>query len=111
MIIWRGFGILVAIVGIISIVVLDKLTLAFAKDWYEAHKRMSEFFTFLLTAVALYGLAWLLKKNDRPRIVIDKESGKEIHLRRGDSLFFIPVGAWPFIVLLFAFYKLLFTGA
>jgi hypothetical protein len=106
MIIWRGYGILVAIVGVLSIIMLDFVTVTYALDWTKSHPKITGFSEFFLTALVLYVLARVLKEYDKPKVVIDKESGQEIHLRRGDSLFFIPVGAWPYIVLMLSVYKL-----
>lgn len=106
MIIWKGYGILVAIVGILSAILVGLAFDAYAYEWSHAHPKITEFSIFFVAAIMLYLLAILLKKSDKPKVVIDKETGREIHLRRGDSLFFIPVIAWPFIVAAFSIFKL-----
>lgn len=102
MIIWRGFGILIAIVGILTLVVSQlSLEAWVAHDTLETYKKWFAFGNFALTAAVLYALALLLEKFDKPRVVIDKETGREIALRRGDSLFFVPARFWPYLVLIF----------
>jgi hypothetical protein len=100
MIIWQGFGILIPIV---ALAVMLTVQLGFeAVIPSEIMKDYSSWFSlanFIAIAAALHGLAILFGKIGRPRVVIDKETGNEIILKRTDSLFFVPARFWPFVVL------------
>jgi hypothetical protein len=99
MIIWRGFGILVAIAGFIGFIVAELITRGITNSdtYYQAHS-LPRLGGAVLGAVLAFGAVKLLKMWDKPRIVIDKATGREMVLRRGDSLFFVPARFWPYII-------------
>jgi hypothetical protein len=102
MIIWQGFGILIPIVALLVMLLVQfGLEAIVPSAIMDEYKKWFALLNFLMIAAALHGLAVLLKKIGKPKIVIDKESGKEIELRRSDSLFFVPARFWPYIVLAF----------
>lgn len=98
MIIWRGYGFLIAIFAIVALV----LAIAGAEGvWGKplpADKRqLAELLGMLAAALATYGLHFALNRSSKPRVVVDKETGKEITLVARHDLFFIPVKFWPFV--------------
>jgi len=99
---WRGWGIL-----IIPAVVAGAFVGGIAWTWLAAalgvdrglvYEAMIAIFIGSLATLACYGVQRLLDSTDRGKVVIDKASGQELILRRGDSLFFIPVKWWTRIV-------------
>ncbi len=101
MLIWRGWGILVVLAAFAGLLVADFVTRAVMHDehYYSAHPLPKLVGALLATAFA-FGVAKLLEKRNTPRTVIDKATGQEILLRRGDSFFFIPVRFLPYVILL-----------
>ena len=99
MIIWRGFGILVGIAGFIGFILAELITRGFTNSdtYYQAHTA-PRLGGALLGAALAFGVVKILEMWEKPRIVIDKATGREMVLRRGDSLFFIPVRFWPYII-------------
>jgi hypothetical protein len=100
MIIWRGLGILVAIAGFAGFIAAEAITRAATNDlnYYQAHA-LPKLGGAVLGAAFAFGMTKLLARGNAPRVVIDKESGKEILLSRGDSFFFVPSKYIPYVVL------------
>jgi hypothetical protein len=99
MIIWRGFGFLVAVF----------IILGYGAARYTAEhlwgnplpvgtRQGAELIGMLLAAALVYGLHFALERSDKPRTVIDKETKQEIVLRSKHDLFFIPVKYWPYVL-------------
>lgn len=94
MIIWSGLGFLVAVIVFAFSLALN---LAFDAWWgagyYVAHKWPFAISLFL-SAVVCWFLGSALR-NRTSQTVIDKVTGKELVLNRGNhSLFFIPMHIW-----------------
>jgi len=109
MIVWSGFGFLVAIIGLASLV--------FTEIAFESITKNEQFYqqnswvilvAMVVAAILTFGLHKLLSLK-KPRIVIDKETGKEMEIRGSHSLFFIPVKWWPILFLILGL-VLVFTG-
>jgi len=100
MIIWRGFGIFVGIAGFIGFILAELLTRSLTESdtYYQAHAA-PRLGGAVLGAALAFGAVKILEIWEKPRTVIDQATGREIILRRGDSLFFIPVRFWPYIIL------------
>lgn len=97
MIIWRGWGVLVLVLGAAALLLTQWLTRAISGDalYYQSHRWP----TLVAMALAAAG-TWVLHQalsRKQPRIVIDKDTGQEIAFRKEHSLFFIPVKWWPVI--------------
>lgn len=88
MIIWSGWGGLVALIAAAALVggaFLDKALKGFGLP-----------LAALAAAALTYALARWLAKDDG-RVLVDPKTGEQVVLRRGDSLFFIPVRIWTYI--------------
>jgi hypothetical protein len=95
MVIWQGRGGTTALIIVVSIIGVTALD-----DW--AGHPVPEWVTYFAMAIpaAAANAAFVVPSSgtDR-RVVIDKESGQEIELVRKDTLFWIPVKYWTFIIL------------
>jgi hypothetical protein len=101
MIFWRGYGFLVAIIGIAALALTRNISekITGDKHFYLHHGWV--FLIGMIVAAALtYGLHKLLLR-EKERVLIDKETGGEVVLASNHSLFFVPVQLWPpiFIVI------------
>ena len=90
MIIWKGYGLLVAVYAVVGFVIGALFSNAIETDhtWPVALS--------LLLAAANYFTA--KKMESQSKILIDPESGQQVILTRGDSLFFIPMMYWTYII-------------
>lgn len=91
MIIWNGYGLLVAVYAIVGFVLGVLYSSAIETDhtWPIA-------LSLSLAAAANYFTA--KKLESKSKILIDPESGQQVLLKRGDSLFFIPMMYWTYII-------------
>ena len=102
MIIWiifQGFGFLVPIVTLGFLVLVEVATRLMIKEefYYQAHG-WPKLLGLCLAAATIYPLAKYY--DSRPgRIVIDKSTGKEVVLKAKNSLLFIPMKYWPYLLL------------
>jgi hypothetical protein len=101
MIIWKGFGILVAVICLASLAVTELVSENITNDeqFYQQHGWVV-LIGMLIAAVLTYGLHRLLLLQ-KARVVIDKETGEELVLWPDHSLFCVPVRLWPavFVIL------------
>jgi hypothetical protein len=101
MIIWKGFGFLVAVIGFGSLVLAELISERITgNDQFYQQNGWVILIGMLVAAALTYGLHRLLLLQ-KQRVVVDKETGEELVLSSGHSLFFVPVRWWPgiFIVL------------
>ena len=100
MIVWRGLGILVGIAGFAGFVAAESITRSVTSDlnYYQGHI-IPKLGGAILGAGLAFGMVKLLAKGNAPKVVIDKATGKEMLISRGDSLFFIPSQYLPYVVL------------
>jgi hypothetical protein len=101
MIVWRGLGILVAIAGFAGFIAAEAITRSVTHDgsYYQAHA-LPKLGGAILGAALAFGMTKVLAKGNAPRVVIDKETGKEVQISRGDSFFFVPSKYIPYAVLI-----------
>jgi len=101
MIIWRGVGFLVAMIGIASLALAEVISERITGDgqFYQHHGWVA-LIAMLVAAALTYGLHRLLLL-EKGRVVVDKETGQEIVLRPKHSLFFVPVQLWSVIFVVF----------
>jgi hypothetical protein len=99
MIIWRGFGILPPLIGILGYVVAQTIVTLITSDnfYFESHL-WSKLFGILLASLAAFGAVKILESKNKPKMYIDKETNKEIQILRKDDVFFIPVKYLPYLI-------------
>ena len=97
MIIWSGMGFLVAIIGLGALVgtevVAEKIT--GIDHYYQSNSWL--ILVAMLLAAALTYLANKTLLAPKSKIVLDKETRREIVLKKEHSLFFVPSKWWPAI--------------
>jgi len=95
MIIWRGKGILIALIAFGCLLLAEYATRsAFHDDRYYQTHGWPKLAAMWLAAGLVFALQSKLGGGP-PRVLVDKETGKEISLPARDALFFIPVRYWP----------------
>jgi hypothetical protein len=99
-IIWTGWGILVFVFGLGALVIAQALANAvLGAGYYETNA-----WPKIAAAVVAAILMWLVGRrlNGAPgRTVVDKQTGREMTLRRRHTFFFIPMEYWaPIVVVL-----------
>jgi hypothetical protein len=97
MIVWSGFGFVTAIIAIVCLVLGASTGLP----------AQAEAAAGLLTAAAINFLfvRWV-DDPGRGREMIDAQTGQRVYLRRRNSLFFIPVRYWTYILFALAILSL-----
>ena len=100
MIVWRGLGILVAIAGFAGFLIAEAISRSATSEpnYYQNHS-LPKLGGALLGAALAFGMVKLLAKGNAPRVVVDKATGHEVTIRRGDSFFFVPSRYLPYAVL------------
>lgn len=101
MIIWTGRGIL-------SVVVLVLIILVFSKILPQDYEDFAIVLGFLSAGIFswYFGKKW---NNEHGKVLIDKETGKEIELKTNHSLFWIKMQYWGVIFTLLAIILLIKT--
>lgn len=92
--IWRGWGILLPL-GVFAGAFIGFLV---SESLFSPQSGLTMIFVSLFATLGAYGVVALLARTDKGKVVIDKESGEELLLKRGDSLFFIPVRFWFYLL-------------
>lgn len=94
MLIWSGYGILVAPIAFISFIASIILTMAFSSDPdYIKNNPWPGGVGLVIAGVACWYLGgWLRTRHNRT--LVDPKTGEEVTLRPGTSFFFIPMRAW-----------------
>lgn len=96
-IIWNGFGFLVAVITFGCLLVSNLIANAVAGEGYYEHHQWLMGVSFLAAAAICWFFGSYLRK--RPgHVVIDKKTGEEITLRKKHGLFFIPMRWWGVIL-------------
>ena len=99
MIVWQGFGFLVAVVGIAILAATEYAVRVITKNevYYQAHG-WPKLLGLWLAAAAIYGIARYF--DSRPgKVVIEKDTGREVVLKQAHSLFFIPMKYWTYVLI------------
>lgn len=99
LLLWTGWGFLVPVlVGVAFVLTQWFGNILFGPYFYETHD-WTKLFATLLASVSI----WFVGKyfNNKPgRELIDKKTGKEIVLKPHNTLFFIKMEYWAFIILI-----------
>ena len=98
MIIWSGWGWLVAVIAFGCLVLTELVVEGVTKDesYYQAHG-WPKLLAFWIAAVLVFILARFSARSPG-KTVIDKDTGKEIVLGKNHALFFIPIRFWPIVL-------------
>jgi len=99
MIVWQGFGFLVAVVGIAILALTEYVVRIITKNevYYQAHG-WPKLLGLWLAAAAIFGIAKYF--DSRPaKVVIEKDTGREVVLKQAHSLFFVPMKYWTYVFL------------
>ena len=98
MIIWRGWGILAAIIpfGMLIITELISEAVSGMVDYYQQNSGWLVLLGLLVSSLILWPLGRRL--NDRSRAYTDRETGQQIAVRPNHQLFFIKMEYWAIIL-------------
>jgi hypothetical protein len=102
MIIWRGWGVLIAVIVFGSSLAANFICNAvYGSTYYDQHKWPFAVSLAISAAICWIWGAAMAKKPDR--VVVDKQTGQEMILRAPrPALFFIPLQYWGPILLVVA---------
>jgi hypothetical protein len=108
MIIWQGFGFLVVLYTFIAALLGEYLSekLTGNGEYYQHHAYPLSL-ALAVAAFATYLTARAFDKRSS-KVFIDKETGRDVILKRTHSLFFIPMLYWSFILLIASVLVLIF---
>jgi hypothetical protein len=100
MIIWSGLGFLVAVITFLLLLTAEYATESLFQDesYYQAHG-WPKLLAFFLAAVVVWPLGKFLNRR-QGKVVIEKETGKEVLVKPNHSLFFIRIEYWGPILLI-----------
>lgn len=99
MLIWRGYGIMVAILAFVGYTTAMMTARHFmGSPLPTTYRGAVELTGMLLAAALVYGLHVAIERSTKPRIVVDKATGQEMKLIAKHDFFFIPVKFWPYIL-------------
>ncbi|WP_411680960.1 hypothetical protein [Clostridium thailandense] len=100
MIIWNGLGILAPIIAFASLVLTEySVEILFNNQNYYQEHGWPKFLAFLIAGILCFFIGRALNKNNS-KIYIDKETGKEILIKKRHSFFFINMEYWAIIFLI-----------
>jgi len=100
-IIWRGWGILVAVIAFLGLLAGQLVgTAIFGPVGYEQNATWLVSLGLLVAAVVLWPIG--RRMNSGGRVLVDKATGQEVILKPRHSLFFIPVQFWSPILAVIA---------
>jgi hypothetical protein len=101
MIIWRGWGILVAVIAFLGLLAGQLVgTAIFGPAGYERNATWLVGVGLLVAAAVLWPIGQ--RMNSGAQVLVDKATGQEVILKPGHSLFFIPVQYWSPILAVIA---------
>ncbi len=97
MIIWQGLGFLALLIPLLVGLIIEFTTESIThNDQFFQETWWPMLATQIVNAIIIFTLGQYLEK--RPaKVVIDKETGKEIVLKKKHTLFFIPLKYWSIV--------------
>ena len=98
MIIWKGAGFIVAVVAFLMLLMTELSVEALFKDdkYYQTHG-WPKLAAFFIAGWIVFFIGKYLNKKEG-RVLIEKDTGKEVVLKSEHSLFFINVEYWSYIL-------------
>jgi hypothetical protein len=98
MIIWKGAGFIVAVVAFLMLLLTEYSVEALFADekYYQAHGWPKLVGLFIAGCIVLLVGKYLNKKEGK--VLIEKDTGKEVVVKSEHSLFFIKVEYWGYIL-------------
>ena len=109
MIIWKGAGFIVAVVAFLMLLLTEfSVEKLFADEkYYQTHGWPKLVALFIAGCIVLLIGKYLNKKEGK--VLIEKDTGKEVVLKAEHSLFFINVEYWSYILFVLGFVFLFVT--
>lgn len=97
--IWSGKGFLIPIIVFLSSLLAELISEAITKDdnYYQSNL-IPLGVSLIISGLFLWILSGRLKKS-KPKIFIEKETGKEFVVKKDNNFFFIPFEYWPSILI------------
>jgi len=104
MLIWNGWGFLVAVIGFGCLLVAEiSVEAAMRDDQYYQNNGWPKMAAFVAAAIIVWPLGLYLNKRRPERELVDPQTGEIVILRSGGhSLFFIPMQFWAPVFLVLA---------
>jgi hypothetical protein len=98
MIIWQGAGFIVAVVTFLVLLLTELSVEALTRDdsYYQKHG-WPKLAGFIIAGCLVMPIARYLNKKEG-KVLIEKETGKEVVIKPKHSLFFINVEYWSYIL-------------
>jgi hypothetical protein len=98
MIIWRGWGILAAVLLFGGLVAAQLVVDAAAGEGtYQGNSLVYGGIGVAIGGAVTYVLATWLERRDPPRTLVDQSTGEQVVLKTRNDLFFIPMKIWGLI--------------
>ena len=97
MVVWSGFGWVVAVLAIACLLIGNVIL---GDSW--SGNTWAQAGAMLVTALLTFGFDRFFLAKRADRTLMNKETGEDVVLRKNDSLFFIPVRFWPFVLVAIA---------
>jgi hypothetical protein len=98
MIIWKGAGFIVAVVAFLMLLLTElSVEALFNDDRYYQRHGWPKLLAFLVAGCFVLLIGKYLNKKES-KVLIEKETGKEVVLKSEHSLFFINVEYWGYIL-------------
>lgn len=97
MVIWSGFGWVVPVFAIICLLLGN---VALGDSW--SSNTWAQAGALIVTAVFVFAFDKFFLSKRADTSLMNKETGEDVIIRKNDSMFFIPVRFWPFILVAIA---------
>jgi hypothetical protein len=94
MVIWSGLGFLVAAITFLLLLIAEYVTESLFRDesYYQAHG-WPKLLAFFLAGAVIWPLGLYLNRK-QGKVMIEKETGKEVLIKPNHSFFFIRMEYW-----------------
>ena len=105
MVIWSGLGFLVAVITFLLLLTAEYLTESLLQDesYYQTHG-WPKLLAFFIAGAVVWALGRYLNRR-QGKVMIEKETGKEVLINPNHSLFFIRMEYWgPILLVLGIFF-------